>query len=111
VQSEIPQLQVVTAIADAESEDYLSQLLFSQGWSIVFRAFDFEGLMQFLEGRGKLARTVLIYKSDLPGLDLSELDDQKSPSTTIICIDDIPNNAHLLMTQIRSQLRLPLIAT
>jgi len=110
VQSEIPQIQVVTAIADAESEDYLSQLLFSQGWSIVFRAFDFNGLTDFLDARGSLARTILIYKTDLPGLDLLELESRKSPTSTIICIDDIPNNAHLLMTQIRSQLRLPLIA-
>jgi CobQ/CobB/MinD/ParA nucleotide binding domain len=111
VQSEIPQIQVVTAIADAESEDYLSQLLFSQGWSIVFRAFDFEGLIEFLEARGHLARTILIYKTDLPGLDLLKLESRKSPTSTIICIDGVPNNAHLLMTQIRSQLRLPLIAT
>ena len=38
MRSEIPQLEVITAIADAETEDFVSQLLYSQGWSIIYRA-------------------------------------------------------------------------
>ena len=109
MQSEIPQIQVVTAIADADAEDYLSQLLFSQGWSIVFRAFDFEGLSNFLTERGANTRTILIYKSDLPGLVKDILQNFESPAITLINIDGIGSNAHLLMSHIRSQLRLPLI--
>jgi hypothetical protein len=51
MKSEIPQLQVVTAISDSDCEDFVSQLLFSQGWSIIFRAIDMAGLMEFLEAR------------------------------------------------------------
>lgn len=62
MQSEIPQLQVVTAIGDAESEDYIAQLLFSQGWNIVYRAFDMAALLGFFEKRSKEMRTVLVLK-------------------------------------------------
>ena len=40
MRSEIPQIEVITAIADADFEDFVAQLLFSQGWSIIHRAFD-----------------------------------------------------------------------
>ena len=109
MQSEIPQLQVITAISEADTEDYVSQLLFSQGWSIIFRAFDFSALENFLLQRSVTLRTVIIYKSDLPGFNAESFAELATATTTLISIDSIPINAHLLMTHIRSQLRLPLI--
>ena len=65
MRSEIPQLDVVTAIGDAEAEDYVAQLLFTQGWNIIYRAFDMNSLQEFLNNRAKELRTVLVYRRDL----------------------------------------------
>jgi hypothetical protein len=109
VRTEIPQLQVVTAIADSDSEDFVSQLLFSQGWSIIFRAIDSKSLVDFLANRGEMLRTVIIYQSDLPGFEIGIFESLTTVTVTTICVDEIPMNSHLLMTHIRSQLRLPLL--
>jgi hypothetical protein len=110
MKSEIPQLQVVTAISDSDCEDFVSQLLFSQGWSIIFRAIDMAGLMEFLEARNGDLRTVVIYKRDLPNFDADLLESTSNSKVKNICIDEIEINSHKLMTFIRGQLRLPLIA-
>jgi hypothetical protein len=111
MKSEIPQLQVVTAISDSDCEDFVSQLLFSQGWSIIYRAIDMAGLMEFLGARNVDLRTVVIYKSDLPNFSVELLDSTANSKVKNICIDDIEINSHKLMSFIRGQLRLPLIAT
>ena len=110
MKSEIPQLQVVTAISDSDCEDFVSQLLFSQGWSIIYRAIDMAGLMEFLETRNGDLRTVVIFKSDLPNFSYELLESAANSKVKNICIDDIEINSHKLMTFIRGQLRLPLIA-
>ena len=104
-------MQVVTAISDSDCEDFVSQLLFSQGWSIIYRAIDMAGLMEFLEARNGDLRTVVIFKSDLPNFSAEMLESSANPKVKNICIDDIEINSHKLMTFIRGQLRLPLIAT
>jgi hypothetical protein len=109
MQSEIPQLQVITAISDADCEDFVSQLLFSQGWSIIYRAIDMSGLIDFLEARGDALRTVVIFKSDLPDFNLEAIQTYVNSKVTYISIDNVETNSHKLMTHIRSQLRLPLI--
>jgi hypothetical protein len=110
MQSEIPQLEVITAISDADCEDFVSQLLFSQGWSIIYRAIDMTGLTEFLQARGGALRTVIIFKSDLPDFDQEIMQSFSNPKVTHICIDNVETNSHKLMTHVRSQLRLPLIA-
>ena len=110
MKSEIPQLQVVTAISDSECEDFVSQLLFSQGWSIIYRAIEMAGLMEFLDARKGELRTVVIFKSDLPNFDEALLESASNSKVKNICIDKIETNSHQLMTYIRGQLRLPLIA-
>jgi len=109
VRSEIPQLDVVTAIGDAEAEDYIAQLLFTQGWNIIYRAFDMNSLQEFLNNRAKELRTVLVYRRDLTDFDISIIDSFASPSLTAISLDDIAMNSHLIMQHIRTHLRLPLI--
>ncbi len=110
MKSEIPQLQVVTAISDSDCEDFVSQLLFSQGWSIIYRAIDMAGLTEFLEARNGELRTVVIFKSDLPDFDANLLESAANSKVKNICIDEVETNSHKLMTYIRGQLRLPLIA-
>jgi hypothetical protein len=109
MQSEIPQLQVITAISEAECEDFVSQLLFSQGWSIIYRALDMTSLIKNLEARNGALRTVVIYKSDLLDFSREKLDSLANSKVTHICLDNVETNSHKLMTYIRGQLRLPLI--
>jgi hypothetical protein len=67
------------------------------------------GLSNFLVERTGALRTVVIYKSDLLDFNQEELNKFLSPKITHICLDNIETNSHILMTHIRSQLRLPLI--
>ncbi|MSY62074.1 MAG: hypothetical protein F2620_00130 [Actinobacteria bacterium] len=60
---------VVTAIARAEVEGFIASTLFAQGWSVVFRAIDWQSLEEFVtEKSTDLSSTLLIYGSDLPGI-------------------------------------------
>jgi hypothetical protein len=68
------------------------------------------GLMEFLEARNGDLRTVVIYKRDLPNFDADLLESTSNSKVKNICIDEIEINSHKLMTFIRGQLRLPLIA-
>ena len=69
------------------------------------------GLMEFLEARNGDLRTVVIYKSDLPNFSYEMLETTSNSKVKNICVDEIEINSHKLMTFIRGQLRLPLIAT
>jgi hypothetical protein len=108
MRSEIPQLEVVTAIADADFEDFVAQLLFSQGWSIIYRAFDTDAMQNFLAERSGL-RTVIIYKADLPGFTSSLIMDYEVDPFTFISLDGSEAAAHAVMQKIRTQLRLPMV--
>lgn len=109
MRSEIPQLEVITAIAEADVEDFVAQLLYSQGWSIIFRSFDAKMLEEFLGMRAPELRTIVVYTSDLDGLSSKFINSHQSPTRSFICIDDIPVQAHSIMTKIRSELRLPML--
>lgn len=109
--SEIPQLEVVTAIPDAESEDFLAQLLFSQGWSIIHRAFDMQSLLNFMEERGGELRTVIVYQSGLLGFSPDLLEQYLLPTITLIPLDGVSFNSHELMEAIRGKLRAPMLRT
>jgi len=108
MRSEIPQIEVITAIADADFEDFVAQLLFSQGWSIIHRAFDADSMLDFLTSRSGL-RTVIIFKADLPGMSSQLLMDYPDEPFTFISLDGSEPAAHAIMQKIRSQLRLPLV--
>jgi hypothetical protein len=68
------------------------------------------GLMEFLDARKGELRTVVIFKSDLPNFDEALLESASNSKVKNICIDEVETNSHKLMTYIRGQLRLPLIA-
>ena len=109
--SEIPQLEVVTAIPDADHEDFLAQLLFSQGWNIIFRAFDANSLLSFMRERGIGLRTVIVYQSELPGFSAQTLQEINSPTITTISLDAVVFTSHELMVAIRGSLRAPMLQT
>lgn len=104
-------MEVITAIHDSESEDFVSQLLFSQGWNIIHRAFDASSLTRFMHGRGSELRTVIIYMTDLPDFDPSIFGQYATSTITFISLDGIELSSHIIMSQIRSQLRLPMVQT
>ena len=100
---------VATAIGDADLEDYLSQLMFSQGWNIVHRSLDSDSLQRFYTDIG-IGKSTLIYTSEFPGSSSSFFAELASRhDLTLVNIDSIPTNAHALMSHIRQQLRVPLI--
>jgi len=109
MRSEIPQIEVVTAIGDADLEDYVSQLLFTQGWSIIYRAFDGDALKVYMRDRSLELRTIIVFTSDFPGLTDETLGDLASPTVSSISLDSVPRTAHEIMQKIRSQLRLPMV--
>ena len=107
--SEIPQLEVVTAIPDAESEDFLAQLLYSQGWSIIHRALDANSIYDFMNNRGLELRTVVIYQSSFPGFTEEILEKFAAPTITFISLDSIEFTSHEIMVTIRGRLRSPML--
>ncbi len=109
MRSEIPQIQVITAIGEADLEDYVAQLLFSQGWSIIFRAFDWISLTDFMGSRSIELRTVVVYTTDISGFTSDSLLKFGSPTVSFISLDETPKSAHEIMQKIRTQLRLPMI--
>jgi hypothetical protein len=109
MRSEIPQIEVITAIGEAELEDYVSQLLFTQGWSIIFRAFDGTSLEEYMHNRSSELRTVIVYTSDLPNLNITNLESFTTTAVSLICLDGIPHAAHEIMQRIRGQLRIPMV--
>ncbi|MCX6428781.1 MAG: P-loop NTPase [Actinobacteria bacterium] len=57
---------VITAIANSELEGFVASTLYSQGWSVVYRALDLESLENFLHSNAELAQgALLLYSSDL----------------------------------------------
>ncbi len=111
MRSEIPQIHVVTAIADTDLEDYVSQLLYSQGWSIIFRAFDWISLLEFLNERSTELRTIVVFTSDTPGFTSDSIMKIASTTMSFVALDEVPKSAHEIMQRIRGQLRLPLVQT
>jgi hypothetical protein len=102
---------VATAIGDADAEDYLSQLMFSQGWNIVHRSLDAASLQRYYDEFG-IDKSTLIYTTNFPGAAPGFFADlAQSFGLTLVNIDSIPMNAHILMSHIRQQLRVPLIHT
>jgi Mrp family chromosome partitioning ATPase len=60
---------VITAIADAQFEGFVSGTLFAQGWSVIFRAIDTEALENYCTNNPQAAAgALLIYAPDLPGI-------------------------------------------
>ena len=105
---EIPTLDVITAIESPEFEDYVAELLYSQGWSIVHRALDGYSLPEILSQRQGL-RTLLVYTSGIPGFASEILLHQESLGFIAISLDAAEErlNPHLIMSAIRSRVRTP----
>jgi Mrp family chromosome partitioning ATPase len=58
---------VITAIADSDFEGFVASTLFSQGWSVEFRALSSEALIEHIHSKD-CSKTILIFSPDLPGI-------------------------------------------
>ena len=67
--SELEMHTIITAISSSETEGFIAGTLFAQGWSVVFRAIDWDSLERFIKTNQEMARgALLIFGSDLPGI-------------------------------------------
>ena len=66
---------VITAISSSEAEGFIAGTLFAQGWSVVFRAIDWDSLEQFINTNQEITHeALLLFGSDLPGITKAKLD-------------------------------------
>ena len=123
--SELEMPVVITAVANAEVEGFISSTLFTQGWSVVFRAIDWQSLVQFVEQNPAVAKTaLLIYASDLPGISLKQLlgtsgkfrqtigfATSRTGNAEFADLTQVPSNAGDLVSLVRGFVRTPLLRT
>ena len=73
--SELEMPTVITAISSSETEGFIAGTLFAQGWSVVFRAIDWESLERYINANPEAVRAaLLLFASDLPGISKAKVD-------------------------------------
>ena len=114
---------IVTAISNSDQESFIAGTLFTQGWSVIHRAVDFESLLEFATNQKEQASTaLLLYSPDLNDFDTKIFETLSlsfrqiigfASSTTVRSTGDllheIPATAPQLATFIRGYVRSPLI--
>lgn len=114
---------IVTAISNSDQESFVAGTLFSQGWSVIHRAVDFDSLQDFVDSKPELASTaLLLYSPDLNDFDPIVFQNMSLKfrqiigfaSSGLVRISDdqlheIPTTAPQLATFIRGFVRSPLI--
>lgn len=63
----------VTGIRDAEFEGFVASALYEQGWSVLFRALDFQSLNSYLN-TGSADKPLLLLSTDCEGLTPADLE-------------------------------------
>lgn len=114
---------VITAISNSHSEGFVAGTLFAQGWSVVFRAIDFESLERFTKDNPEISRgALLIFGSDLPGITKLSIDAIESrmrqvigfvtspvASDEFIHLQKIPSDVADLVSLVRGLIRSPML--
>jgi len=112
---------VVTAIRGAELEGFVAGTLFNQGWSVTFRALDFQSLLLHIQS-SQIKKMVVLLSTDLEGISVEGLETLRSTGVkyflfaTTMDAQSIfpeaiatPTTALELLGIIRGSLRNPLI--
>jgi Mrp family chromosome partitioning ATPase len=121
--SELEMPTVITAISSSETEGFIAGTLFAQGWSVVFRAIDWDSLERFIKTNQEMARgALLIFGSDLPGISKEKVDSIASKIRHTIGfstdqqrhndfdqLHDVPKSTTDLVTLVRGFVRAPLL--
>ena len=82
--SELEMPTVITAISSPETEGFIAGTLFAQGWSVVFRAIDWESLERYISANQEAARgALLLFASDLPGISKAKVDSLGAKTTKV----------------------------
>jgi MinD-like ATPase involved in chromosome partitioning or flagellar assembly len=114
---------IVTAISNSEQESFVAGTLFTQGWSVIHRAVDYESLCEFVSSNPeKSSSALLLYSPDLNDFDSVSFETLSlnfrqiigfASSNSVRSVDDglqeIPATAPQLATFIRGYVRSPLI--
>jgi hypothetical protein len=113
-------LNLVTAIADSELENFVASTLFTQGWNVNFRALDFESLLSYSKTK-ECKESVLVLATDLEGSTPEKLREISKNFSKVFILASTPNNPYIdaisipkssleLIGLLRGSLRAPMIA-
>ena len=114
---------IITAIANSELESFVAGTLYSQGWSVIYRALDATTLTDFLESFSSEGKNILlVYSPDLPGMSPEVVESYQQRVRQVIGlsadpagasnfheIHAIPNDVNELVSLMRGYVRAPLL--
>ena len=114
---------VITAISSSETESFVASTLFAQGWSVVFRAIDWDSLDQYLSSNPEASKSaLLLFASDLPGITVEKaaalsfrtrqsigFNSTNHNSAGLLNLLEIPATATDLVSLVRGFVRAPLL--
>jgi len=121
--SELEMPTVITAIASSDTEGFVAGTLFAQGWSVVFRAIDWDSLERYVNTNHEVSRgALLLFASDLPGITKAKVDsmglkirqaigfsiDQRQDSD-FIELYEVPKSTTDLVSLVRGFVRAPMV--
>jgi len=121
--SELEMPTVITAIASSETEGFIAGTLFAQGWSVVFRAIDWESLERYIHANQEAAQgALLLFASDLPGISKAKIDligakirqtigfsIGQQQSSDFMELHEVPKSATDLVSLVRGFVRAPMV--
>ena len=121
--SELEMPTVITAIASSETEGFIAGTLFAQGWSVVFRAIDWESLERYINANQEAAHgALLLFASDLPGISKAKVDSLgakirqtfgfsigQQQNSDLIELNEVPKSATDLVSLVRGFVRAPMV--
>jgi len=121
--SELELPTVITAIASSETESFVAGTLFTQGWSVIFRAIDWDSLERFVSGNQELVQgALLLFASDLPAISKKKVDGLAAnfrqtlgfsigtqQSSDFIDLHEVPESHTDLVSLVRGFVRAPLL--
>jgi Mrp family chromosome partitioning ATPase len=120
--SELELPTVITAIASSETESFVAGTLFTQGWSVIFRAIDWDTLERFVNGNQEIVQgALLLFASDLPGISRNKVDDLSrkfrqtigfsigQQSDDFLDLHEVPESHTDLVSLVRGFVRAPLL--
>jgi len=120
--SELELPTVITAIASSETESFVAGTLFTQGWSVIFRAIDWDSLERFVNGNQETVQgALLLFASDLPGISRNKVDDLArkfrqiigfsigQQSDDFLDLHEVPESHTDLVSLVRGFVRAPLL--
>ena len=121
--SELGMPTVITAIASSETEGFVAGTLFAQGWSVVFRAIDWESLERYINTHQEAASgALLLFASDLPGISKARVDSigtkirqtigfsiGQNQNSDLIELYEVPKSTTDLVSLVRGFVRTPMV--